>query len=294
MHPLLARQLDRLGLSPYTPPDGAQWTRLIDRIDAAYAQADQAREMVERSMTLSSREMQDLHTGRVRFLSVSGEPVFDADGVFTGYRGSVKDITVLKQAEEDARTAREVLATLLDAVPAPIFVKDTEHRYLLVNDASCRFFGRTREGILGRSDHDCFPKEQSDHFRAMDDEAFATGTDLVTEEPLTTTDGVTRTLSTKKRIVRVLDGREVLIGVIRDITSLEEQQRQLPEAKEAAEAGSRAKSSRSTSSSRTAWTTPSTCCADAPPRRGSRSRCRSPTTCRRRCGAIRRGCARSS
>ena len=144
--------------------------------------------------------------------------------------------------EEDARAAREVLSTLLDAVPDPIFVKDDAHRYLLVNDAMCMFLGRTREDLLGRSDHDFFPKEQADHLWSMDDETFATDSDIVTEEPLTMADGVTRTLSTKKRAVSVIDGRRVLVGVIRDITELKEQQRQLSGAKEAAEAGSRANS----------------------------------------------------
>ncbi len=179
---------------------------------------------------------------RIHFLSVSGEPVFDADGVFTGYRGIVKDITVLKQAEQDARTTREVLSTLLDAVPDPIFVKDEAHRFMLLNDAACAFIGQPREVLLGKGDHDFFPKALADDFWEKDNRVFASSADLVAEEQVTGADGVTRTLSTKKRAIRMLDGRQVLVGSIRDITELKEQQRQLSGAKEAAEAGSRAKS----------------------------------------------------
>ncbi len=39
-------------------------------------------------------------SGRKVWINVSGEPVFDAHGVFTGYRGVGKDITARKRAEE--------------------------------------------------------------------------------------------------------------------------------------------------------------------------------------------------
>ncbi|HEX7954896.1 MAG TPA: EAL domain-containing protein, partial [Burkholderiales bacterium] len=38
--------------------------------------------------------------GDTRYLSISGQPVFDADGRFTGYRGVGKDVTAAKVAEE--------------------------------------------------------------------------------------------------------------------------------------------------------------------------------------------------
>jgi PAS domain S-box-containing protein len=175
------------------------------------------------------------------YMSVSGVPIFDEAGAFTGYRGVTRDITRLKQAEEQGLNAREVLAKLVDAVPDPIFVKDDAHRYMLVNDAACAFFGRPREALLGKSDHDFFPKEEADVFWAKDDEAFAAGVDIVNEESCSA-GGDTRTVSTKKRSIRLPDGRQVLVGVLRDITDLKQRQRELSIAKEAAEAGSRAKS----------------------------------------------------
>ncbi len=182
-----------------------------------------------------------LPSGEARYVSVSGAPIYDESGVFTGYRGVTRDISRLKMAEEQALHAREVLAKLVDAVPDPIFVKDDAHRYILVNDAACAFFGHAREALLGKSDYDFFPKEEADIFWVKDDEAFAAGVDVVNEESLSN-DGITRTVSTKKRTIRLPDGRKVLVGVIRDITDLKQQQRELSAAKEAAEAGSRAKS----------------------------------------------------
>jgi len=61
-HPVLRRQLRRLGLDSEEPPrDPEKWAALLKRIEAAYATADQERYLLERSFTLSSDEMQDLY-----------------------------------------------------------------------------------------------------------------------------------------------------------------------------------------------------------------------------------------
>lgn len=62
MHPLLQRQLKRLGLDPaHGPADPAGWHSLLDRISQTYAEHDQGRTLLERSLDLTSREMQGLY-----------------------------------------------------------------------------------------------------------------------------------------------------------------------------------------------------------------------------------------
>jgi diguanylate cyclase (GGDEF)-like protein/PAS domain S-box-containing protein len=61
MHDLLARQLARLGLDPTRPPDDAGWAALLDRISGAYADAERAVYLLERSQAISSREMEELN-----------------------------------------------------------------------------------------------------------------------------------------------------------------------------------------------------------------------------------------
>jgi diguanylate cyclase (GGDEF)-like protein/PAS domain S-box-containing protein len=60
-HRILARQLRRLGIDTTAPPDPAQWAALLDRVNAAYEDADQSRYLVERSLEVSSREMRQLY-----------------------------------------------------------------------------------------------------------------------------------------------------------------------------------------------------------------------------------------
>ena len=60
-HPLLLRQLQRLGLSPESAPSAQAWGALLERVSAHYAESDQERYLLERSLTISSREMRELH-----------------------------------------------------------------------------------------------------------------------------------------------------------------------------------------------------------------------------------------
>ncbi|MCZ6802095.1 MAG: response regulator [Nitrospirae bacterium] len=63
MHPLLKRQLKQLGISGelIQSPDPEILQQLFARISSAYTEADQGRELLERSLALSSQEMQDLY-----------------------------------------------------------------------------------------------------------------------------------------------------------------------------------------------------------------------------------------
>ena len=62
MHPLLARQLKRLGLDAATIPSSLDtWQQLLARVNQSYVESEQGFELLERSIALSSREMQALN-----------------------------------------------------------------------------------------------------------------------------------------------------------------------------------------------------------------------------------------
>ena len=61
MHPLLKRQLAKLGLGEDQTPDAARWYRLLERISRSYEQSDRDRYLLEHSMQVSSEEMRKLY-----------------------------------------------------------------------------------------------------------------------------------------------------------------------------------------------------------------------------------------
>jgi len=60
-HPLLRRQLRRLGLQLQASPDLQGWQAFVSRVSRAYAEADQDRYLMERSQALASEEMATLN-----------------------------------------------------------------------------------------------------------------------------------------------------------------------------------------------------------------------------------------
>jgi diguanylate cyclase (GGDEF)-like protein/PAS domain S-box-containing protein len=122
---------------------------------------------------LDRREpFRDVEYGRVladgtrRYFSYSGEPMFDEDGRFRGYRGVGRDISARRQAEQDLIRFRAAMETSADA----IFITDfASMRYLDVNDTASRMLGYTREELLGMGVQDVNPPEDVSIVRGLFD-----------------------------------------------------------------------------------------------------------------------------
>ena len=88
--------------------------------------------------------------GTERHISVSGDPVFDESGAFTGYRGVGTDITARKRSEQALRDSAEKLRMFADNVPAMTVSWDENLRCRFANKAFAEFFGVAVEDILGK------------------------------------------------------------------------------------------------------------------------------------------------
>lgn len=128
------------------------------------------------------------------------------------------DITDRWKAEQALGESKEYLNKIINSIGDPVFVKDEQHRLVLVNDAECALTGHTREEVAGKTDYDFFPKAQVDVFWKYDDEVLSTGVENINEEEITDAQGVLRTIITRK--TRYVDpaGNKFIVGVVRDIT----------------------------------------------------------------------------
>jgi PAS domain S-box-containing protein len=143
----------------------------------------------------------------------------------------------------DGGGAGSLLANLVNAIPSPVFVKDRQFRFVLVNDAMCAMMGRARSDLIGRSDFDFVPAEEARSFQARDAAVFAApGAADETEESLTDSSGATHWLVTRKSILEVPGEGRYLVGIISDISERKRTQQELIAAKEAAEHANAAKS----------------------------------------------------
>jgi PAS domain S-box-containing protein len=73
--------------------------------------------------------------GEMRYLSISGEPIFDDRDQFKGYRGITRDITARKYCEALVQESNRYARTILDGLGAAIAVLDQAGVVLSVNQA---------------------------------------------------------------------------------------------------------------------------------------------------------------
>ncbi|MGC1176151.1 PAS domain S-box protein [Polaromonas sp.] len=89
--------------------------------------------------------------GSVIYRSVSGEPVFDAGGSFTGYRGVGSDITSRKQTELALRTSEVRFRTVVSALAEGVVLRDAEGRIVDCNASAERILGKTLAQMEGQT-----------------------------------------------------------------------------------------------------------------------------------------------
>jgi two-component system sensor histidine kinase/response regulator len=132
--------------------------------------------------------------------------------------------------------------SVLDAVPNPLFVKDAQHRRVFVNDAWCAFTGRSREAVIGKSDHELFPRAIADNFCAKDRAVFEAGAASQHEECVLDAHGRERWVITRKSLVSDAGGRPMLVGILTDITDRKLIEAELARARDLALESARLKS----------------------------------------------------
>lgn len=109
--------------------------------------------------------------GELRYLSVSGEPLFDEYGEFKGYHGIGKDITERARDQKALEESEERYRRLFEVHPQPMWVVDAKNlSFLAVNAAAVRLYGYSREEFLAMAADQIRPEEDvADLLRAFED-----------------------------------------------------------------------------------------------------------------------------
>ena len=108
--------------------------------------------IAKKYLPFTKLENTNLHKdGRKVVIESSGTPIFDAEGRFRGYRGVDRDITDRKQAEEALRKSEENFRLIVENQNELVVKVDADGRFLFVNPAYCKTFGKSEEELLGQS-----------------------------------------------------------------------------------------------------------------------------------------------
>jgi PAS domain S-box-containing protein len=156
--------------------------------------------------------------GEKVWASISARVVNDDDGQPAWIEGFLMDVSARKYAEEALAESGNYLDEIINAVGDPMFVKDRNHRWVLVNNALCGFLEHTREELLGKTDYDFFAKSEADVFWAMDTLVLNSGKENINEETITDAQGTVHTIVTKKTLYTDKKGEPFIVGILRDIS----------------------------------------------------------------------------
>ena len=92
----------------------------------------------------------------------------------------ITDITEQKLAEKKIAFEQKLFHNFMDAVPASIYFKDRESRFIKINKAGCAKF--REEEIIGKTDFDLSAKEDAQKFRDTELQILETGEMIQAEE----------------------------------------------------------------------------------------------------------------
>ncbi len=122
MHYALQHQLRRLGLDPQTlPVDLATWQEFLERVSRSYTEADQKRYLMERSLTLSSRELLELYNQQSQ------------------------------ESEARLQAERDRLRSIISSLGAGLCILDPQGGLLSMNPEAERLLGWPEAELVGNS-----------------------------------------------------------------------------------------------------------------------------------------------
>jgi signal transduction histidine kinase len=168
-----------------------------------------------------------MYTGAERFRLITKGSCLDAEGrpVIVGANF---DLTPWRQAERGTKEAlaqqsrlRHFLQFIFDVLPNPIFIKDENLCYVMVNQAGCQLIGRPANDILGLTLGELVdasiaaPIEADEH--AMLGESEGNRCDI--ESEFTTSDGLQH-FFTHKVVGRDSDNRRVIIVSLTNVSAI--------------------------------------------------------------------------
>ncbi len=127
---------------------------------------------------------------------------------------------------------------LIDGIPHPVWMKDSQSLYLAVNSTFCEYFGKTKEQVIGKSDFDIIKNaERATRNREEDYQVMTSKTRFVGRQSRIAEDGTERWMEIVK--TPMLDAQGNLlgtIGILQDVTAhvhgealMKEQQEHLEE-----------------------------------------------------------------
>jgi two-component system sensor histidine kinase/response regulator len=159
-------------------------------------------------------------SGELRLIAWHNNSIRDKDGRIIGGLSAGEDITLRKQNELELRQREQYQRALLDNFPFAVWLKDTDSRFLAVNEGFVKLFGQNNaHELVGKTDYDIAPAELATGYQADDKAVLESGIKKNIEEQIIDAEGDIKWFETYK--APVFDDKGSVLGSVgfaRDIT----------------------------------------------------------------------------
>ncbi|MBL4906009.1 MAG: PAS domain S-box protein, partial [Sneathiella sp.] len=119
---------------------------------------------------------------------------------------------------------------LLEAIPAPVFCKNTDHIYMACNSEFLKFLGLSRSEVIGKNVFEVAPTKNAEIYKKADEVLFKSGGKQVYETQVRYADGTMHDVVFHKSVFTDGFGKAAgIIGIILDITSRKKAERRAQE-----------------------------------------------------------------
>lgn len=202
-HTLIGRSNDEI----YEP-------NLADRLNHADSEVLASREPVElpvEQYVMPGHAPRWIRVRKTVLLGENGQPEYILE--------FGRDVTEQEQLDLRLREHLHFLEQLVDAIPSPLFFKDSKGRYLSVNHAFERYMGITREEITGKTVFDISAPAMARMYNRADMDLLAKGGSQVYETLVKDASGNERDVMFHKAVFHQTDGdKGGIVGIMLDIT----------------------------------------------------------------------------
>jgi len=137
-------------------------------------------------------------------------------------------VALLDSAElATSSDTQRLFHAVIEHASAIIYVRDLAGKYLLINQRYEDLFHIKRDAVVGKTDHDLWPREVADSFRAFDLQALAAGRPIEIEEVAPHDDGLHTYLSIKAPLFDSAGNPYAIWGMSTDITGRKRAEQEL-------------------------------------------------------------------
>jgi len=158
--------------------------------------------------------------GKKKLILFDFSPKYDDNGKFIGFLVFIEDITVYKKKEEDLLSKCGLLDSLLENLPDPIYFKDRNSRFIIVNKAKAMKAGKDEKFFIGKTDFDFFPKDQAKEMLKDEKQILEKGKKIIEKEQKVTRTGDKEEWTLATKVPRYDSEGKIIgtLGISRDIT----------------------------------------------------------------------------